>query len=167
MRARTPPRSRERGPGLPPIGVRRLPPAVVAPSEAIPHAPQPPAVSVSASAPAAPATPPPLLPPSAASRAGTRVSRDASALATNAPPVYPTEALRNGWEGTVLVEVRTDAMGAVASATLSRSSGHAALDASALAAVRGWHFAPRLVEGVPAPDWFVKPVVFTLRTARR
>jgi len=65
----------------------------------------------------------------------------------------------------VLVDFLTDAMGDLVRATSARSSGHAALDAAALAAARSWQFAPRLVDGVPAPDWFHKPVAFMLRTA--
>ena len=163
----------ERGPGLPPVGVRRAPlsaPTSAAPAPVRAEIATTPAPAVAAPVPA-PARAlgarelPSTRPASAASRAGSRVNRDASALATNAPPAYPVEALRNGWEGTVLVEIRTDAMGAVVLATLARSSGYPALDAAALTAARAWQFSPRLVEGVPAPDWFQKPVVFTLRRA--
>lgn len=150
------------GPGLPPVGVRRAP---LARPTAVAEAPPTPALPAPSLP--APAAPPIVEPPSAASRAGSRVNRDARDLPTNAPPAYPADALRNGWEGTVLVEVRTDAMGAVERAAVARSSGYPSLDGSAVAAVRGWSFAPRLVDGVPAPDWFYKPVVFTLRTARR
>ncbi len=159
-----PPVLADRGPGLPPVGVRRTPLATPAPVAAQPAAASAanPVVAASSPAPAAPLS---TRPPSAASRAGTRVNRDASAFATNAPPVYPAEALRNGWEGTVLVEIRTDAMGGVESVALARSSGYPPLDEAALVAARAWRFSPRLVEGVPAPDWFQKPVVFTLRSA--
>ncbi len=150
------------GPGLPPVGVRRAPRAT--PSPAVPA---PSLASAPASAFPAPRAPLSSRPPSAASRAGTRVNRTATDLATNVPPAYPADALRNGWEGTALVEIRTDAMGAVESAALARSSGYPSLDEAALTAVRAWRFAPRLVEGVPAPDWFYKPVVFTLRAAAR
>lgn len=50
--------------------------------------------------------------------------------------VYPLQARRMGWQGTVTVSfvIRTD--GSIADADVLKSSGHAALDASALAAVK-------------------------------
>ncbi|HLU40385.1 MAG TPA: TonB family protein [Planctomycetota bacterium] len=58
----------------------------------------------------------------------------------NPPPAYPWLARRRGWEGTVVVQVRVDADGAVGAAAVVRSSGRAALDEAALAAVRTWRF---------------------------
>lgn len=56
-------------------------------------------------------------------------------------PDVPYAALRGHLDGSVAIAVTLDATGAVASATLDRSSGDAVLDAYALANVRGWRFA--------------------------
>ncbi|MDI3261011.1 MAG: energy transducer TonB [Sinobacteraceae bacterium] len=56
-------------------------------------------------------------------------------------PDVPYAALRGHLDGSVAIAVTLDATGAVASATLDRSSGDAVLDAYALASVRGWRFA--------------------------
>jgi protein TonB len=50
--------------------------------------------------------------------------------------VYPLQARRMGWEGTVIVSFVIRKNGGVADAAVFKSSGHAVLDASALAAVK-------------------------------
>ncbi|MGF1495782.1 MAG: TonB family protein [Elainellaceae cyanobacterium] len=58
-------------------------------------------------------------------------------------PSYPRSALDAGAEGTVNIMVDISAEGGVTSASLVGSSGHAALDQAALAAVRNrWRFQP-------------------------
>lgn len=58
----------------------------------------------------------------------------------NPPPEYPWLARRRGWEGVVAIFLHVDAQGTVDAASVARSSGHAVLDAAALAAVRLWRF---------------------------
>jgi TonB family protein len=60
---------------------------------------------------------------------------------SNPPPDYPPVARRRGWQGTVVLALEVDAAGAVVRVEVRRSSGHAVLDAAAVAAVRDWRFA--------------------------
>lgn len=60
----------------------------------------------------------------------------------NPPPDYPAAALRAGIEGRVIVRVELTGDGRVSAAAVRTSSGHAALDAAALEAVRRWRFEP-------------------------
>lgn len=59
---------------------------------------------------------------------------------TNRPPDYPAAARRRGWQGTVVIAFECDEHGLVVAALVRASSGHAILDAAALAAVRSWRF---------------------------
>ncbi len=58
----------------------------------------------------------------------------------NPAPVYPSLARRRQQEGEVLVRVRVSPEGRPQSVQIAQSSGVAALDQAALAAVRGWRF---------------------------
>lgn len=60
----------------------------------------------------------------------------------NPPPEYPAAALQARIEGRVVVRVSLTEAGKVATVAVQTSSGHAALDAAALAAVRKWRFEP-------------------------
>lgn len=60
---------------------------------------------------------------------------------SNPPPDYPPVARRRGWQGTVVLALEVDAAGAVVRVEVRGSSGHAVLDAAAVAAVRDWRFA--------------------------
>lgn len=62
-------------------------------------------------------------------------------------PVYPTSARLLRLQGNVAVEVIISPEGKVESARAI--SGHALLIAPSLEAVRGWHFEPTLLNGVP------------------
>lgn len=81
----------------------------------------------------------------------------------NAPPHYPLECLLNGIEGVVMVRVTVAADGRVERATLETTSGNAALDASALAAVVRWRFLPATRGAEPVSYEIIKPVRFTIR----
>lgn len=54
----------------------------------------------------------------------------------DARKVYPRIAVRNGWEGRVLVEMRLEHDGSLAAVRLLEGSGHAVLDEATLTAVR-------------------------------
>jgi protein TonB len=60
-------------------------------------------------------------------------------------PEYPARARRQGWQGTVDVELCVDRDGAVAEASIGRSSGFAVLDAAAVTVARRSRF--RVAEG--------------------
>lgn len=79
-----------------------------------------------------------------------------------APPVYPARAVELGLTGTVLVRARVTPDGSTEETRLWRTSGHALLDAAALAAVRRWAFEPASVDGRRVEAWVEVPVHFRL-----
>jgi protein TonB len=59
------------------------------------------------------------------------------------PPVYPTMALRNHYEGTVTIEIAVDDSGKITESKVFKSSGFSVLDEAALELVnRRWRFPP-------------------------
>jgi protein TonB len=59
------------------------------------------------------------------------------------PPQYPGFALRNRYQGTVLVEIKVDASGKVVSADVRKTAGFSVLDEAAVEVVkRQWIFPP-------------------------
>ncbi len=77
-------------------------------------------------------------------------------------PEYPLLSRRRGEEGTVALglEVRPD--GPVGPVTVLESSGHPALDAAAVAAVRRWRFDPGALAEEGSPRRFRLPLRFAL-----
>jgi protein TonB len=143
---------------LAPMSPAPTPAAAPAPTAAIALPP------ASASAPSADANPAPsapsprqaLAPGSAgasetARRTGPRV--DAS-WAGNAAPGYPSSARRMGEQGQVRLDVHVGADGGVIDVQVRESSGSAALDRSAMQAVRKWRFRPAMVDGQPVAEWY-------------
>jgi TonB family protein len=55
-------------------------------------------------------------------------------------PSYPRIARESGWEGVVLLSVDIDSSGNVIDVRLEQSSGHSALDDSAMDTIRNWKF---------------------------
>ncbi len=144
--------------------------APAAPAPAVTAAPSPPAVNAitvppaSASTPSVDASPAASTPsPRQASasgasgasettrRTGPRV--DAS-WAGNTAPGYPSSARRMGEQGQVRLDVHVGADGVVIDVQLRESSGSAALDRSAMEAVRKWRFRPATVDGQPVAEWY-------------
>lgn len=78
------------------------------------------------------------------------------------PPVYPPRCLRMGIEGVVRVRVLVGEDGRPQEVTIGKSSGEAALDQSAMDAVRTWRFEPARQHGVPVRAWAVIPIEFKL-----
>ena len=77
------------------------------------------------------------------------------------PPVYPEEARKNGIEGVVILEARTDIYGRVAETRILRSIS--ALDEAAQAAVKQWVYEPFIVDGKARPVIFTVTVRFQLK----
>ena len=75
-------------------------------------------------------------------------------------PAYPPDALSRGDKGYVTVRVEIDARGLPTHVGLSRSSGHDALDQSALDAVREWRFHPAIRLGKPVASRIEVPILF-------
>ena len=86
----------------------------------------------------------------------------ADATLRNIPPVYPALSRRLGQQGQAWLKALVDTDGKVVSAEISQSSGHLALDQSALDAVRQWIFIPGKRDGVPERMWVLLPISFRL-----
>ncbi len=84
----------------------------------------------------------------------------------NPPPGYPALARQQGYEGVVLVAAEILADGSVGKTLISKSSGYAILDQSAVRAVRGWKFEPARKSGVPCKTWAELPIKFLLNDHR-
>lgn len=89
-----------------------------------------------------------------------------AAYLKNPTPAYPLLAIRQGAQGQVLllVEVLTD--GRAGRIDLEKSSGHAALDAAAINAVRAWRFTPARKDGLLAAQTVSIPIQFNLKDER-
>lgn len=88
--------------------------------------------------------------------------REPPDFAGNRPPAYPLEAIRRQWEGTVLLRLRIADSGRVEGVEIVKSSGHAILDRSAVAAVLSWQGRPARQGGQPVATEEVLPVRFRL-----
>lgn len=113
------------------------------------QAPPPP---VAAPAPPAPPAPAPVTPASAN-----------AAYLKNPAPEYPQMAQRRGWEGTVQLRVQVLPSGKPGQIEIQKSSGRAALDDAALAAVKRWSFVPAKQGDVAQVGWVSVPIDFKLR----
>lgn len=147
-------------------------PATQAPATAQAAAQVPAQVTSQAATPAAaPAATPSSGPPSAAESVMPASSRSTdadykAAYLNNPRPAYPLLAIRQGAQGQVLllVEVLTD--GRAGRIDLEKSSGHAALDAAAINAVRAWRFTPARKDGLLATQTVSIPIQFNLKDER-
>jgi protein TonB len=104
-------------------------------------------------------------PPATASSepAGAKVDELPRPLPQNPHPEYPLDLRRRQIGGRVLLRVLVQADGRVARVEIQRSSGHAALDESAVSAVRRWRFAAATTEGRPIDHEVLLPVAFSIR----
>lgn len=93
--------------------------------------------------------------------AGSEQSRPPRPI-SNQVPDYPREAIHRRLEGTVKLRVQIGLDGQVQSVSVADSSGYAMLDESALRAIRGWKFSPRLQDGKPVVSSALIPVRFHL-----
>lgn len=79
-------------------------------------------------------------------------------------PVYPRNALRAGFEGTVMLQVLVDVDGRPLEVTVVRGSGHRELDGAAREQVlKRWRFHPAMVDGRAVQAVGLVPVEFSLR----
>jgi protein TonB len=85
---------------------------------------------------------------------------------SGARPAYPHDALKEGWEGTVVVRVLVDTDGSAAAVAVRRSSGYGALDDAAAQAVKKWRFAPAQRGDNPVESYFDVRVKFSLADAQ-
>jgi protein TonB len=80
----------------------------------------------------------------------------------NPRPDYPRIALREGWEGKVILRVKVLPTGKVAGASVQTSAGRGALDEAALATVKDWTFVPATQGGKPIAGWVTVPIEFRI-----
>lgn len=80
----------------------------------------------------------------------------------NPPPEYPPAALRNGWQGTVVLRVRVASSGKVESVEVKESSGKRVLDEQASRTVKSWTFTPSKRGSTPIDGWATVPIEFKL-----
>lgn len=92
-------------------------------------------------------------------------SRYDAATLNNPKPPYPLAARRQGVQGRVVLRTQVLEDGRCAQVDIVRSSGHAALDESALTTVRRWRFLPATRAGMPVASWVEVPIVFRLDAA--
>ncbi|MBA2115077.1 energy transducer TonB [Bremerella alba] len=78
----------------------------------------------------------------------------------NPPPRYPAEAVRNGWQGEVLLRIAIAPDGQVSQVSVAKSSGYEILDQAALRAVRLWKGIPATQAGEPVAVVRLMPVRF-------
>lgn len=81
----------------------------------------------------------------------------------NPRPGYPARAVREGWQGEVLVRVQVQANGRAGILKVHRSSGHPLLDDAALTAIKSWSFVPAYQGERPVSGWVTVPIVFRLQ----
>lgn len=80
----------------------------------------------------------------------------------NPAPDYPQLAVRQGWQGTVLLRVRVLASGSVDTVEIKQSSGRKLLDDEAMRTVKRWSFAPAKRGSTPIDGWATVPIEFVL-----
>ena len=78
-------------------------------------------------------------------------------------PVYPVRSRRAGEKGTTMIRVLIDVSGTPTNVTVQTSSGHPALDESALSAVKAARFRPYSEGGTPQTVWVLVPINFVLQ----
>lgn len=82
--------------------------------------------------------------------------------AHNPWPVYPEQARREGWEGTVILRVLVDQEGRSKWIEVSRSSGFVILDGAAVETVKRWRFHPARYGDRRVESWVKVPIIFRL-----
>ncbi len=79
------------------------------------------------------------------------------------PIAYPRWAIRQGWEGELVIAVEVLKDGSVGRCKVMKSTGHRVLDKVATDAVRSWKFQPAVKDGKLVVTCIEIPVTFELR----
>ena len=106
----------------------------------------------------------------AANSKPTSISRKSEGAVTKAKPLahvnpappYPKIARERGWEGTVRLEVYVRQDGQPGRISIQESSGHDALDMSALKTVEKWQFLPAQSGTLRFASRIIIPIQFSL-----
>jgi len=80
----------------------------------------------------------------------------------NPKPPYPIASRENGEQGRVWLSLCVSEHGSISRLQLAQSSGHPALDRSALNTVTHWKFHPAQQNGAAIPYCYRLPIVFVL-----
>jgi periplasmic protein TonB len=151
----------------PPVEMTPLPHPPVAPVvRTRPSPASPPAVapSTEGNVAAPPVTTPTLLPSAATPGPALTAPVEASLAYRSAPLRFPTRALQQRMQGTVLLRVLVDETGKPVQVSVEHGSGYLLLDRSAAEQVlAGWRFQPAMVNGQAVRAWARVPVTFDLR----
>ncbi|MBQ4854784.1 TonB family protein [Rhodanobacter sp. B2A1Ga4] len=154
-------------PPPPPVEMTPLPHPPAVPVAHTPPLPaNPPAVvpSTEGNVAAPPVATPTLLPSATAPGPALTAPVEASLAYRSAPLRFPTRALQQRMQGTVLLRVLVDETGKPVQVVVERGSGYLLLDRSAAEQVlAGWQFQPALVNGRAVRAWARVPVTFDLR----
>ena len=75
-------------------------------------------------------------------------------------PPYPKQAERNGWAGTVLLNLLINTRGEVEKVGIAKSSGYRLLDQQARQSVSVWRFKPARRNGVAIAVTVQQPIIF-------
>jgi TonB family protein len=116
-------------------------------------------------APGAGASPAPDSPPPTVSAASTpRPTGPAkpASIITRMPPRYPPQAVRQGHEGTVTLQLAVSASGQLSDVDVDTTSGYRELDKAAVDSVLSWRFLPATRGGIGEASRFRVPVTFSL-----
>ncbi|KRE82930.1 energy transducer TonB [Rhodanobacter sp. Soil772] len=152
---------------LPPVEMAPLPHPSVAPVAHLRPLPaSPPAIVPSTEGHVAvpPVTTPTLLPNASTPGPALTAPVEASLAYRSAPLRFPTRALQQHMQGTVLLRVLVDETGKPVQVSVEHGSGYLLLDRSAAEQVlAGWRFQPAMVNGQAVRAWARVPVTFDLR----
>jgi periplasmic protein TonB len=80
----------------------------------------------------------------------------------NPPPEYPAQAVRQGWQGTVLLRVHVLSDGKVDIVEVKQGSGRKILDDEAIRTVKRWLFTPSKRGDTPIDGFATVPIEFSL-----
>ena len=78
---------------------------------------------------------------------------------------YPRRAVRQGWEGELVLALEILENGSVGRFRVMKSTGHKLLDEAAIQAVQSWKFSPAIKNGEPFATCIQIPVLFQLQNA--
>jgi protein TonB len=111
-----------------------------------------------------PVATPTLLPSATTPGSALAAPVEASLAYRSAPLRFPTRALQQRMQGTVLLRVLVDETGKPVQVSVEHGSGYLLLDRSAVEQVlAGWQFQPAMVNGRAVRAWARVPVTFDLR----
>jgi len=154
-------------PAAPPVEMKPLPHPPAAPvAHPRPVPANPPAVVAGTEGNVAvpPVATPTLLPNATMPGPAAAAPVEASLAYRSAPLRFPTRALQQRMQGTVLLRVLVDETGKPVQVSVERRSGYLLLDRSAAEQVlAGWRFQPATVNGQAVRAWARVPVTFSLR----